>query len=219
MFSRLQKYLVGVIAIALGIVVSFWFFATQNTQPNSHQIPTEIPNQPTPTAENPETSVTKKEITKLEASISALVSRVETLEKKVATASFSQTTSLTLTAPSDIAFQKQVIYLGSASSHERNWTNTGIEVTLNSDDYPSNVTAVFEAGLSIIGGEAWARLLNTTNGAIINVSEITHNNSTTTWKSSPSFQLYQGNNTYRVQLRSSSGEEVNLSGARLVIDQ
>ncbi|MDP4031206.1 MAG: hypothetical protein Q8P47_02870, partial [Candidatus Beckwithbacteria bacterium] len=101
----------------------------------------------------------------------------------------------------------------------RNWTETGAQVQLNSANYPAGVNAVFEAGLSIIGGEAWARLKNKTTGAIISVSEVSHNNSAVAWKGSGAFKLHSGNNLYVVEIKSSSGETANLSGSRLQLSQ
>jgi len=148
----------------------------------------------------------------LEASMASLLSRIEALEKVP-----TQTTSTATSPTTAIAFQPQVVYLGSASSDKYEWTDSSVEVVINSANYPADVSVVFSAGLSIIGGEAWARLKNKTTGAIILITEVSHNNSNIIWKSSPSFKLHSGNNTYIVQLKSTSGETTNLSGARLKI--
>ena len=95
----------------------------------------------------------------------------------------------------------------------------GRAVQLNASDYPSDVHAVFEASLSIVGGEVWARLKNTTTGAILSVTEIFNNSATATWKTSGNWQLHSGNNNYVVQLKSSSGETANLSSARIRISR
>jgi len=154
----------------------------------------------------------EEKITLLEASISGLLTRVSNLEdvKEISTT----TSPITFSAP---AFQAQTLFLGSASTTKNEWTNTGVESLISSYYYPDDVSAVFEAGLSIAGGEAWARLVNKTTGAIINITEVMNNQNSLVWKSSPAFKLHFGNNTYEVQLKSSSGETVNLSGARLRI--
>lgn len=149
-----------------------------------------------------------------ETSLSALLARVEDLENTQVQPTPKITPSLM-----SAAFQKQVIYLGSANSLSREWANSGVEVILDSTDYPANVVAVFEAGLSIVGGEAWARVTNKTTGAVISASEVAHGSNTTTWKSSAAFKLHAGKNIYVVQMRSTSGETANLAGARLVISQ
>src|SRR3972149_10095914 len=82
--------------------------------------------------------------------LDSLTSRIGNLE--------SQKPEVSSTITTTTAFQPQTIYLGQASTTQRNWTETGQEATINSQDYPSEANAVFEAGLSIVGGEAWARL-------------------------------------------------------------
>ena len=146
--------------------------------------------------------------------LDSLTNRVNTLET---TEPVGQGGTTTVTTTSTTNFQPQTIYLGQASTNQQNWTETGQEVTINSGDYPSNVTATFEAGLSIVGGEAWARLKNKTTGAVMSITEVFSNTSTTIWKSSPAFKLHSGNYAYVVELKSSSGETANLAGARVVI--
>ena len=147
--------------------------------------------------------------------LDSLTSRISTLETEEPGAVPSGQGGVTTTSTTN--FQPQTIYLGSASTNQRDWTETGQQVTINSADYPSDVSATFEAGLSIVGGEAWARLKNKTTGAVMSVTEVFHNSPTITWKTSPGFKLHTGNYTYVVELKSSSGEAANLAGARIVI--
>lgn len=153
----------------------------------------------------------------LQATIAGLLARLEILEteQKVAAPS----TSPAPQPASKPAFQTQVIYLGSASTTQREWTESGAQAWLNSASYPADVKATFEAGLSIIGGEAWARVKNKTSGAVISVSEVFHNTGTVAWKSSPAFKLHQGNNLYVVEIKSSSDELANLAGSRIQLSQ
>lgn len=156
-------------------------------------------------------------IDKLEASSSTLLKRIEKLENN---SGKSPAVSAVTGAGSNntTTFQKQLFYLGSASTNNTNWTESGVEIKLNSDDYPDSVNAYFEVGMSIVGGEAWARLINKTTGAIMAITEVSHSTSTTTWKTSPSFKLFTGNNIYALQIKSSSGETANFSGARIVLE-
>ena len=119
------------------------------------------------------------------------------------------------TPAATVQWQPQNIYLGSASTVKTEWTETSAAIQLNSSDYPAEVKAVFEGQLSIVNGEAWARLKNKTSGAIMQVTEIFNNSNTATWKNSPSFKLHNGTNTYVIELKSTTGEQANLSGARL----
>lgn len=114
-----------------------------------------------------------------------------------------------------VQWQPQNIYLGSATTTKTEWTETSTAIQLNSSDYPTEVKAVFEAQLSIVNGEAWARLKNKTSGAIMQVTEIYNNSNIAAWKSSPAFKLHNGTNTYVIELKSTTGEQANLSGARL----
>ena len=123
--------------------------------------------------------------------------------------------SSVFTPVATVQWQPQNIYLGSASTVKTEWTETSAAIQLNSSDYPAEVKAVFEAQLSIVNGEAWARLKNKTSGAIMQVTEIFNNSNTATWKNSPAFKLHSGTNTYVIELMSTSSEQANLSGARL----
>ncbi|MBU0974719.1 hypothetical protein KKD03_03405 [Patescibacteria group bacterium] len=148
----------------------------------------------------------------LSSSYSTLSKRIEELEDKYNNPNNIENSSTPV-------FQKQIIYIGSANTKENDWTDSGVEVNLNSSDYPSDIDAVFEVGLSVVGGEAWARLVNKTTGSIMAITEISHSSSTTTWKSSPAFKLFNGNNSYALQIRSTGGEVANFSGARIVLDK
>jgi len=157
----------------------------------------------------------------LQATMAALLQRLEVLEAGQSTeplpASSPQISPEPLVAKP--VFQTQVLYLGSGNTIERIWTETAAQLWLNSANYPSGVQAVFEAGLSIIGGEAWARLKNKTTGAVIFISEVSHNNNTVVWKTAPAFKLHPGNNLYVVEIKSSSGETANLAGSRIQLSQ
>jgi len=157
----------------------------------------------------------------LQATMAGLLQRLEVLEAGQSTeplpASSPQISPEPLVAKP--VFQTQVLYLGSGNTIERIWTETAAQLWLNSANYPSGVQAVFEAGLSIIGGEAWARLKNKTTGAVIFISEVSHNNNAVVWKTAPAFKLHPGNNFYVVEIKSSSGETANLAGSRIQLSQ
>ncbi len=164
---------------------------------------------------------TAQSLTNLEASISALLIKVAKLEKEVVKLKetpSSGTTSSSTTSTQDSDFKKETMYLGSTSTTSRDWTESGLEIGINSSSYPEGVQAKIEAGMSIIGGEAWVRLKNKSTGAIIPASEISHNNNTNTWKTSTSFDLHEGGHTYVLEIRSTSGETANVSGARVIIE-
>ena len=112
--------------------------------------------------------------------------------------------------------KEQTVYIGSGSSSSTDWTDiSSAVIELNSANYSNLSRVVFEANISIIGGEAFARLKNKTTGQIIEISEVSHNNSISAQKLSGSFGLTSGSNEYIVQLRSSSSETVVLDSSRL----
>lgn len=118
--------------------------------------------------------------------------------------------------PAPPQIREQTIFIGSGSSSDTNWRDIDTaSIELNSYNYPSVRRVVFEATLSILGGEAGARLINKTTGEVIYPSAVSHNTSTATTKLSGSFNLESGSNIYIVQLRSSSNEMAVLDGARL----
>lgn len=156
----------------------------------------------------------------MEASVSALAARLEEVEKNQKTIQSQIATSASAQQKNSTPlFTKETLYLGWASTNSREWSETGLEIGINSAHYPAGVTVKLEASLSIIGGEAWVRLKNKSTGAVISISEISNNTNTATWKLSPSFALHTGGYTYVLEARSTSGETANISAARLIIEK
>jgi hypothetical protein len=143
-----------------------------------------------------------------------LEERVLSLEKRVA--ALEKKTGGVGTTSGKSALKEQTVFLGSGESSSTNWTDIEkATVELNATNYPGVKQVFFEATLSIVGGEASARLKNKTTGGIIYLSEVKHNSSTPTVKLSAPFWLSGGSNEYVVQVRSSSNEKVFLESARL----
>lgn len=169
--------------------------------------------------------------TELTAQLEALTSEVASLKTQVASLMAAAKTTpssgtTTTTTPTSVATssqptsapQEQVIFIGTGSTTERDWTTmTGATVTINKALYPRIKQVTFEASLSIVGGEAQARVVNTTTGAILDTTTVAHNRSTAVWTRSPAFNFFTGSNTYAVQLRSTSGELARLEGSRFII--
>jgi hypothetical protein len=167
-----------------------------------------------PTEDNSEKSTDNSTLEKLANNLEKLTARILKLETTPATGG---TTIINKTSP--VNFQKQTLYLGTAETTSREWTDTSVEIKLNHFYYPEGVTATFEAAISIVGGEGFARLKNKTTGLVLYETEVNHNTGTATWKTSNKFGLRYNENTYQVQLRSSSGEKVKMEGARIIIDK
>lgn len=212
----------GVIAIGT-IVVAGWLIIKSTA--NKLPVGASLPSPAAISASGPDSDA----LAMLQATIAGLLRRLEVLEEEQNVAPLVSTppqsgadqsvVEVPATTIPKTVFQTQVLYLGAGNTTERDWTETGVQTWLNSADYPSSIKATFEAGLSIIGGEAWARLKNKTTGAIISASEVFHNNSLVVWKGSGSFKLHPGNNLYVVEIKSTSGETANLTGSRLQLSQ
>lgn len=189
-------------------VTGAWIWKQKKSRQAEDQV---VPPLPPPTElqslEVSESAEVLERLEQLEASVAALQKK----EKSVPSAA---PRSSTTTQP----FQRQVLYLGSGETTQREWSAVGVEVTLDSADYPTGVTARFEAGLSILGGQAWARLKNKTTGSILSITEVNHGSSSISWIQSPTFSLHRGENTYQVEMRSTSGEIARLAGARIILE-
>ena len=144
----------------------------------------------------------------LQQQIDDLTARVAQLEKKVGVQSSNRQTNP--------AVKEYIIYLGSGQTDNRDWTDISSAVAaINTANYGQLKAVYFEAALSIIGGEAHARLENQTTGQVIYQTEVVNNTSSATWETSSAFTLSSGQNSYMVQLRSTSGEMAILSGSRI----
>jgi hypothetical protein len=148
------------------------------------------------------------ELTLLEEKTSELENRLDALEKKKPS---NAPTSKTVA-------RETVLYMGTGSSTSRDWTTIDAAgLTLDTSSYGKIKEVRFEAALSIISGEAEARLINKTTGAVYHNSTVMHNKSTSEWKTSSAIHLPTGNYQYVVQIRSSNNEHASLDGSRLKI--
>lgn len=200
---------VSLFILAGALAGGFWYL--QQSMPQITSTTQQVQISPTP---SPLPVTENDQLSQLQASISGLVARIEDLEQEVAKEPVTSTT----TGKSTAGVRTETLYVGSSDTQSREWKDTGVEIEINSADYPANATATYQAGLSIIGGEAWSRLKNKTSGAIISASEVSSNTDMLTWKTSGSFKLFPGKNTYTIEMRSTSGEIANLSGARIVLN-
>lgn len=149
------------------------------------------------------------ELTKLQASVDDLAARLSALENKQAPPT---------SRPTAATVKETLLYLGTGSTTSREWTNIeSAAVTVDTAQYGTIQEVRFEAALSIISGEVYARLADKTSGAVYYDSQVSHNKSSSEWKTSSPIKLAAGKHTYVVQLRSSNGERANLDGARLKI--
>ncbi len=150
----------------------------------------------------------------LESSQEAIQSRVNDLEdsqsKSKSTKTYTQSTS-------SKSPKEYTLYLGEGSTVSREWTTVqSTTISIDTSKYKGITAVYFESGLSIIGGEAYAQLIDAESGAILTSRALVSNTPNPVWKSIQ-INLESGNHMYVVQLRSSSGELATLSGARIRI--
>lgn len=174
------------------------------------QPPSSLPIQPTPALidqSNP-SAVDSTQLTALQTKITSLEQQLAELQEKV---------NATPTPNSSSSSVKEAwLPIGSGSTTSTDWTSVDSAiVTLDLGKYPAVKEAYWEGALSIIGGNASARLINQSGGGVISGSEISHNSSKSTWKTSAQLSLPAGKSTIVVQLRSSSSEKAELANSRL----
>lgn len=147
-----------------------------------------------------------------------LSERVDVLESSVSALQNNSTATVRSSVSSGSTAQKEyMVYLGEGWTLSREWTTIQpTTITLDTKKYPGMSAVYFESALSTKGGEAYAQLIESSTGAIISSPQLMNNTIDPTWKSMK-VNLLPGSHSYVVQLRSSSGEQATLSGARLRI--
>jgi hypothetical protein len=114
-----------------------------------------------------------------------------------------------------------VVLGGGISTSNRDWSYIGgAEAYFNKAYYKGAKKIIFEAFLKIKSGNGQAntRLYDTTNQVVIANSEIFGGGETYVLRSSQPLTLLDGNNLYQVQLRSTTGYEAFMEGARFKIE-
>jgi|GEM_PF-6417328 len=176
------------------------------TLPAANASPVPIPTVTTTTPN----SATLNQVQQLQKDLNSLTTRLTQLEGKIGATNRGQTATSSL--------KEITIFLGSGSTYSRDWTNIPSAVAnFDPSSYPKMKSMYFEAALSIVGGEAHARLVNLTTGGVFYNSELSNNTSASKWNSAGPIYLPSGNDQYEVQLKSTSGEKASLDGARLHI--
>ena len=210
--------LLGVLVIN---VIGLWtVYLLSKKTPTTPVTPTQTNVQSVQTdSTNPVSSQARQElIAQDKDQLATLKAQLDEVSQDIATLAAKPNQETTLTTNITTDPQEHIVYLGQGSTTKRDWTPLeSTKVTLNTNNYPRLEKAVFQASLKIINGEAEARLVNSSTGAIFTATEVSHNTSTATWKKSVPFQLHAGTQEYVVELRSTSGETAELSGARLII--
>ena len=156
----------------------------------------------------------KLDLVNLETQLSSLSAQVSQLSSVAPT-----TTPIRTTTTNTSSTTKKVdslLYVGNGTSTSHDWTDIpGASIIIDKSEYPPETGVRLESSISIVSGEAYARVKNNTTGSIYHQTQTTHTSSTSSWKTSDTFYLSPGSNEYLIQLRSSNGEEVKLEASRL----
>ncbi|MEK7521613.1 MAG: hypothetical protein AAB599_02305 [Patescibacteria group bacterium] len=105
------------------------------------------------------------------------------------------------------------------STRSLDWTDVPGQVEVDTDAYGSSPAFYWDGSVKIgnSNGEVFVRLFDVTNGIAVSLSELSANSANYTNVSSQPLPLWAGKNTYKVQIKSTSGEEATIASDRVKI--
>ena len=111
------------------------------------------------------------------------------------------------------------IPLGSVTAKSFDWLDTGLQTYIDSADFGSKASVYLEASIHIptANGRAFLRLMQDNEHIYIPGTEISAEGDKPVLITSKSFNLWQGNKLYKVQLKTSMDYEAVIDFARLRI--
>jgi len=110
---------------------------------------------------------------------------------------------------------------GSSSTSSTSWQDiSGTDFYFDLNDYPTAASVRWEISLSsfLAGNLVYARLYDVTNKRAVDFSELSSDSGTSELKRSVDISIWRGNNLYRVQGKSSTGNPAYLDSPRLRIN-
>lgn len=111
--------------------------------------------------------------------------------------------------------------LGTGQTSATDWTSiAGAQAYVNTTNYPSIKSVVFEAGVSVPNANqsVSVRLFDTTSGHLVWYSELDFSGQQTeAFLTSPAIQLDPGNNLYQVQMKTQLAAPASLTSSRIHI--
>lgn len=150
---------------------------------------------------------------RVEEAVANLTSQLEALEKKLE--------AVTSTSTSSTSQQPTYIPLvSSAETVSTGWTDVaGSDFRFDPADYPAGATVHYEVNLRAVHGSGlvYTRLYDKTHERGVDFSEHSTNSDSFQYLASNHIAVWQGNNLYRVQIRSSNGTQVELQAAKLKV--
>lgn len=197
--------------------VIFFSFVVYSQQRQIYQLNSRLTNQVSQPSSIVNNVTSLAQIDQLSRQVELLSAQLSSLSSQVnKTAKPSQKSSEVPKANQGV--KEYSIFMGSGSTVSREWVDiNSASVRLDTSKYTSIKEIRFEAALSILGGEVSVRLKNKTTSGVYYDTIMSHNTSTSTWKTSAPLSLPSGDFEYIVQLKSSSGELAKVDGSRIKI--
>lgn len=157
--------------------------------------------------------------------LSAIEARVKSLESAVTSlqTQLNQQNQTTQTTTTQTASKKSPVYipLGSGGQwNDQNWfALTSYEASIDPAEYEGYLSMQLEVNMRLVqaAGKAYARLYNVTDGSEIASSEVSTESDKSVLLTSTSFKLPAGRKTYRLQVKSTYGFNIELQTARIKV--
>ena len=144
------------------------------------------------------------------------------IDKKVAEAFATATAAQSGSTKSGGSATTKTTYIpiGSTfSTRGADWMDVPGQVEVNTGEYGSAPSFYWEVSVKIGNstGQVIVRLFDTTNGIAVSLSELSSSSASYTNVSSSALPLWAGKNTYKVQIKSTSGEEATFASGRIKV--
>lgn len=105
------------------------------------------------------------------------------------------------------------------STRNADWTDVPGQVEINTEEYGTAPSFYWDGSVKIgnSNGEVMVRLFDVTNGIAVSGSELSAKSASYANVSSAALPLWAGKNTYKVQIKSTSGEEATFASGRIKV--
>lgn len=130
------------------------------------------------------------------------------------------TAPVTLSPTQPSILQVSYIPVGGGTTEKKEWTEIpGAEVTIDTKDYPGKRTVTWEVALKVLSGNGrtYARLKNMSTKLSITDSQVSASADPAVQVQSGSFQIQDGNVTYRVEMYTTTGYRATMESGRIKI--
>lgn len=140
------------------------------------------------------------------------------IDKKVSATLKSEETPARSHLADTVSTKTSYISIGSTFvTRNTEWTDIPGQVTIDPAGYGASHTFSWDASVKIgnANGEVQIRLFDLTNGIAVSGSELSATASSYTNVTSGNLPFWDGDNTYKAQIRSTSGEEATFASGRI----